>query len=146
MNDKPVFRYLRLKDNHPVMEKLMKLSDYAEELGISISFSHHGTIVEDTDWHGPRLVMSEIIDNGYENGVMEWPPATEFKIVYENPVWTAEEARKEEEYRRQQEKLEAERQRNLIESNKRAEAQRMEQLELRERVQLAALKTKYPDK
>lgn len=144
MSDKPIPHLLRLKDNHPVMVKLMKLYDFAEQLGLSISFSHNGAIVEDRDWHGPMLKMYDIED-GANSGVDEWPPATEFKVIYENPAWLAEEKRKAKEYLEQQE---AEERKRSAAAKKAAITRAENERQIREahdRQELARLKALYPE-
>lgn len=144
MSDKKIPQYMRLKDNHPVMVKLMKFYDYAEKLGLNISFSHNGAVVEDKDWKGPQLVMFDIEDD-FNGGVTEWPPATEFKVIYESPAYAAEQKRIAEEYHQ---KKEAEnKQRNEAAkkvAETRAENERKVR-ELRDRTELARLKALYPE-
>lgn len=144
MSDKPIAHYLRLKDNHPTMKKLLDLYHYAETIGIGITFDHNGAIVHDDEWDGPMLVM-RYIEEDTNDGVTEWPPSTDFKVTYENPVWVAEEERKMQEHLRQLE--EAARQRS--EAAKKAAETRAEnarrEKEERDRKELARLKELYPD-
>jgi hypothetical protein len=142
---KPVTHYLRLKENHPTMVKLLALYDKAEELGLHISFSHGGSIVYDRDLpdNHPCLYMKYEDSSSYENGVTEWPPTFGFNVTFENPKWREQ---KDEEARIWREKQEAER----AEQVRLAEEARLErenavrlQTEISERQLLATLKAKY---
>lgn len=93
-NDKKIFPYLKLKDNHPTM---VKLYDLAEELGIHISFGSHRTAIQDNDRDSslPTLFLEDI-DNG--EAIQEWPPTFEFKVIYDNPAHLAKQKEEQEEY------------------------------------------------
>jgi hypothetical protein len=88
--EKKIYPYLKLKDNHPTMVKLNKLYELAEELGISISFGPQRTFVEDRDRDNslPPLILEDI-DNG--ESIQEWPPTFEYKVYYDNPAHRAKE-------------------------------------------------------
>ena len=75
-------KQFKLKDNHPTMIKLNKLFELADELGISISFYGHRAVVNDIDRsnNDPILYLEDIEDTN--NNMAEFPPATEFKVVY----------------------------------------------------------------
>ena len=75
-------KQFKLKDNHPTMIKLNKLFELADELGISISFYGHRAVVNDIDRSDddPILYLEDIEDTN--NNMAEFPPATEFKVVY----------------------------------------------------------------
>jgi hypothetical protein len=89
-----IARRLILKDNHPTMVKLDKLFGLAEELGLSFSFHHYGTSVHDSerDSNLPELIMLDA-DHQQDEGVMDFPPTLEFKLVYDNPAYLAEQKR-----------------------------------------------------
>ncbi len=142
MSDKIISQYLRLKDNHPTMVKLMKLYDCAEELGIHLSFHGIACTVYDRD-RDPKLPFITIEDTDNHEALQEWPPATEFSCRYENPAyivardakWKLELAKREEDKLKKQ--MEEEAQKQLEEERAK---ERLEALEKRE---LARLKTKY---
>ena len=144
-----ISRYLGLKDSHPTMIKLQKLSDLADELKISFDFSENGTYVEDQDFPDKNFIMYDLET---DSGVMQFPPALEFRITYTNPAYLAEEKRLREELdeknrvRREQE-AEARRikQEKIEEERKALLARQAIETERKEREQLAALKAKYPD-
>ena len=75
-------KQFKLKDNHPTMIKLNKLFELADELGVSISFYGHRAVVNDIDRsnNDPILYLEDIEDTN--NNMAEFPPATEFKVVY----------------------------------------------------------------
>lgn|SRR5574337_232066 len=144
MTDKKASRYLKLRDNHPTMVKLYKLYDLAEELGISISFGSHRTIVDDNERNKdlPPLYLEDI-DNG--ESVQEWPPTTEFKVYFDNPEYLAKEKAENEARDKQRKEEEAKREadRKAKEQAQKEAAKRAE--EQRERAELARLKAKYND-
>jgi hypothetical protein len=135
-------RRLVLKENHPTMIKLEKLWRLADELGLHIGFHGHRTSLEDND-RDPKLPMLFIEDIESDDGPQDFPPATEFRVVYDNPDYlslvekeNADRRTREEEEKRQKEELKRQREE--------AEARRMaDELEKKERVQLARLKAKY---
>jgi hypothetical protein len=136
-------QWLRLKDNHPTMIKLMKLYDLAEELGIHLSFTGHACVVEDDERDAklPMMRLEDIEGDSYD--VSEWPPTTEFKVIFENPAYLAEEAAKTAERNRidaEKTKVRSEAAKKAAETRTRQEA---EAKEARERVQLADLRKKY---
>ena len=137
-------QYLKLKDNHPTMIKLMKLYDLAEELGISLSFVNHTFFVEDRDrdLNLPVLRMEDI-DNG--EGVGDFPPSTEFKVIYQNPAWLKQrnEEQKERWKKENDERLAKEKALKLEQQKK--EERLAKEKEARERKLLLELKNKYPE-
>jgi hypothetical protein len=137
--DEHVPQYMRLKDNHPVMVKLAKLYDLAEELGIHISFYSQAAIVQDEGY--PYHFRMENLDSG--EAVGEWPPPCEYKLTYENPKYVAfrEQEREAEEAARRDI---AEKKRLEEEARKKAEEEmRLKRIEDAERKELARLKAKY---
>lgn len=136
-------QWLRLKDNHPTMIKLMKLYDLAEELGIHLSFTGHACIVQDNqrDAKLPMMRLEDIEGDSYD--ISEWPPATEFKVIYENPAYLTEQAAA----RAEDDRVEAEKAKARSEAAKKAAEtrarQQAEAKEAHERAQLADLKKKY---
>ena len=137
-----IAQYLRLKDNHPTMIKLMKLYDCAEELGIRLSFHGIACTVEDRD-RDPKLPFITIEDSDNREALQEWPPATEFTCRYENPAFILERDLKwkEEQAKREEEKLNKAI-KEKAETEARAEQERL-RVETLERQELARLKNKY---
>ena len=144
MAESKVSRYLKLKDNHPTMVKLNKLYDLAEELGISISFGQHRSFVNDRDRDDklPPLVIEDT-DNG--EPIQEWPPVFEFKVIYDNPAYLAQEKAEQDERNKKRKEEEAKRE---SERKAKEEADRLAReraAEQKERAELARLKAKYND-
>ena len=134
---------LRLKDNHPTAIKLIKLFDLANELGIRLSYQSQGGIrVEDKDRDSslPPLYLEDIEDDHWFE---EFPPSTEYKLVYENPDFLKQQAlanlaysaKIEEKKRIEKEAAEAK-----IKADR---EKRIQEQEAQERQQLAELKMKY---
>lgn len=149
MTDKSISRYLKLKDNHPTMIKLMKLWALADELGITISFGSC-VVLEDRDRDPalPHLLIEDVEDSG--NPPKEFPFATEFKVTYDNPAHLAQQKKELEDKRSAEE---AERKAKEETAKLRAEAKKLEdqekqkqlakEKEKRERILLTELKSKY---
>lgn len=75
----------KLKPEHPTYQKLQKIFDLAEDLGISIWFHPHGAIITDKDKKFPGdLVLLDIEDTNVADGL--FPPTTEWMLVYDNPT------------------------------------------------------------
>lgn len=142
--EKKLFQYLKLKDNHPTMAKLAKLYDLAEELGISISFGSHRTVVQDRDRDDklPPLFLEEL-DGG--ETIQEWPPTFEYKVIYDNPAYLAQQKAEQDEREkaRDAERVMREEKRKAQELAEKEARKRAE--EQRERAELARLKAKYND-
>lgn len=145
MSDK-ICKQLRLKDNHPTMVKLNKLYDLTEELGISLTFVNARAVIvhdNDRDSNLPDLLMEDL-EEGHE--IEHWPPTFEYKVVYDNPAYLAEEKRLNEERLKNRKEAEAimEAQRKAKEQ---AEKERKErEIELKERAELERLQNKYKGK
>lgn len=141
---KKITRRLQLNDNNSTMQKFMKMCDIAEELGINISFHQHAIIVTDKDRENslPDLYLEDMVSNHNMN---EFPPLTEYRLVYDNPEYLAQ---KSLEYnkRRMSESVEIA-EKAAKEKVKLTEeaAKRVANLEASERYVLAQLKAKYPD-
>ena len=134
-------QYLRLKDNHPTMIKLMKLYQLADELKIHLTFHGQTLIVEDED-RDPNLPYLRLEDLESGDSPGEWPPTCEFKVIYENPAYLEEQAKEREEARQkraEQDRLRAEAQ---AKKQKEEDELRAKQLEESERFLLANLKKK----
>jgi multidrug efflux pump subunit AcrA (membrane-fusion protein) len=144
MAEKKVTEYLKLKDNHPTMIKLLKLYDLAEELGISVSFGNYRTIVNDRDRDDklPPLFIEEV-DGG--EPVQEWPPVFEFKVIYDNPEYLAKKKAEQEEYDRKRKEESAKKEAEQKAKEQAEAAARARAQEQRERAELARLKAKYND-
>lgn len=67
----------RLTDNHEAMIAFNKLCEYADELGISVSFWGIRTVVR---YNGKTY---DLEDNENFDHVTEFPPDLEFKMTYE---------------------------------------------------------------
>lgn len=139
-----IARRLILKDNHPTMVKFNKLSDLAAELGISVSFCGHRTIVEDNERDNslPTLYMEDIETN---DSMGEFPPAIEFKLVYDNPAYLKQQKEECDNYRRTQEEAAAKKKKadELAEEERKERAAK--EKEKAEKKLLAELKAKYGD-
>ena len=135
---------LVLKENHPTAVKVAKLCDLEDELGISISFSHQRVLVTDVarDKNLPPLYL---IDLEEDHWFESFPFETEYKMVYANPEFLAQEKLEQEE----ENKVRADTARILKEREAekvKAEAERRaKELEADERLMLAKLKEKYKD-
>jgi hypothetical protein len=139
---KKLSKRLVLKDTHPTAVKISKLMELADELGISISFLHQRVLIKDKDRDEnlPPLFLEDIEEGHWFES---FPFETEYKLVYVNPEFLAQEKRDHEErirIRDEQERLDKEKAAQLI-AEKTAAAARA--LEARERRQLAELKEKY---
>jgi hypothetical protein len=139
---KKLSRRLVLKETHPTAVKISKLMDLADELGISISFFHQRVLIKDKDRDDnlPPLFLEDIEEGHWFES---FPFETEYKLVYVNPEFLAQEKRENEErikIRYEQERLDKEKAAQLI-AEKTAAAARA--LEVRERSILAELKEKY---
>lgn len=81
-------RYLRLKENHPTIQKLDKIFALADELGIRIIFSDHGPAHiydRERDSELPILSLQDIENSDYP--METFPPTMEYKVIYMNPEW-----------------------------------------------------------
>lgn len=133
-------QYLRLKESHPTMVKLAKLCEFADELGIQLSYYGMRTLLQDSDM--PNITMY-VDDIESKDAINEFPFTFEYKITYENQVWLKE--RQLESEKRAAELKEAEIKRIAAEEQKRIEGEKkaqdkkkQEELKL-----LADLKAKY---
>lgn len=135
-------QYLRLKDNHPTMIKLMKLYDLADELKIQLSFHGQTCIVEDGD-RDPNLPFLRLEDLETGDSPGEWPPACEFKVTFENPAYLEQQAKEHQEYLAKQAEAEKIRKEAQARKQKEEEERRAKELEESERKLLASLKAKY---
>lgn len=144
MTEKKISQYLKLKDNHPTMIKLQKLYDLAEDLGISISFHNHRTIVEDRerDRNLPTMFLEEV--DGSES-VGEWPPIFEYKVIYDNPAYLAQQKAEQEERDKKRKEEEAKKEAERKAKEDAEKIRRAKAEEQRERTELARLKAKYND-
>lgn len=77
---------MRLKDNHPTMQKLMRLYELADEIGLSLNFDDpnrpFAVIVHDDAYPGVRFELRYIEPHWH---VTSWPPTSEFRVTYEAP-------------------------------------------------------------
>ena len=142
--EKKIFPYLKLKDNHPTMVKLYKLYELAEDLGISISFGSHRTVVQDRDRDDklPTLFLEEL-DGG--ETIQEWPPTFEYKVIYDNPAYLTQQKAEQDERDKVRKAEEAKREADRKAKEKAETDARARENERKERAELARLKTKYND-
>jgi hypothetical protein len=134
--------FLRLKENHPTMIKLMKLYAVADELGINISFHGVNAVLSDKDNEDVYFYVQDVDDG---EAIQDFPPATEFKIIFENPEFLKfqEEEAKQDRFRREQkekEKREKEAARRELEEKRIAKEK-----EMKDRALLRVLRERYPD-
>jgi hypothetical protein len=124
------------------MIKVNKLYDLATELGISISWLGHCTIIEDNerDRSLPNIRLEDIESN---DQVGEWPPATEFKLVYDNPAYLAEQKREYDERCKQQAKAAELRKKEQKEAEAKCKAKELKEKEEAERKLYLKLKAQY---
>jgi hypothetical protein len=85
----------------------------------------------------------EELDNG--ETIQEWPPTFEFKVIYDNPAYLAQEKAEQDEREkaREAERVTREAKRKAQELAEKEARKRAE--EQRERAELARLKAKYND-
>jgi len=141
---KKVSRSLRLTENNPTMQKLTKLCELADELGISITFHQGGVCVVDNDRDDslPDLYLEDIEPGHHVNN---FPPCTEYKLIYDNPEYLVQQSREYYERRAREAAADAEKAAKAKAKAKAKAARRAAELEVSERHVLATLKAKYPD-
>jgi len=142
MEPKKISRRLILKENHSTAIKVSKLMDLADELGISFSFSGQRVLLQDSDRDPnlPNLFVEDIEDNHWFE---EFPFVTEYRLVYDNPAYLAQQKAEQEEYQKaEDEKVRLKYERAKAKKQE-EERLRAEAIERAEREQLATLKTKY---
>lgn len=149
---KEISKRLVLRDSHPTMVKLQKIWAMAEDLGITISFEGTQACVvsdRDRDEKLPELVMEDV-ESG--EGIGSFPPQFEYKVVFENPAYLAEQKRLADERIKKQEeeeRIRKEKSRLASEAAKAREAEKARQraieLEKEERTLLKTLQAKYPN-
>lgn len=134
---------LRCRESHPTVQKYIKLSDLAEELGISLAFESGCCIVydRDRDHNLPPILLEDI--EGNDRRIHTFPYEFEYKMVYDNPEYL-EAIRKDGEERNRKRQEELARKAAEEASKQAAQAKKKaEELELKERAILAELKRKY---
>lgn len=72
---------MRLKDEHPVSQKLKKIFDLMVELGIRIEVTSYDTFILHED---QRYNLNDNESNTYPMNHM--PPCTEYKVTYEKDL------------------------------------------------------------
>jgi hypothetical protein len=136
-----IAQYLRLKDNHPTMVKLNKLYDLAKDLGITISFNGHVTVVHDNDRDDlPHLRLEDMDSN---DSIKDWPPASEFMVIYENPAHIAERKQLFEQQMAEIKRLVKEADERDAIKKQEQEVEHLRKVEEQERAKLVELKAKY---
>jgi len=82
MENKEPAEYKRLTDKHPTMQKLQKLWELADELGIHIDFYGHRTVVTDDQY--PDRIYDMIDLDSPDAAISEFPYAFEVALRFEN--------------------------------------------------------------
>ncbi|CAB4196731.1 hypothetical protein UFOVP1290_251 [uncultured Caudovirales phage] len=137
-------RRLRLTDKHPTAIKIQKLFDLADDLGITIYFSNCGTYISDRD-RDQKLPDISIYDIEPDHYVNQFPPSTEFQMVYDNPEYLKQcKIENEEDNARRAEEERIKKEKELAKKAA-EEAMLAAANEARERKMLADLKEKYKD-
>lgn len=133
---------LQLKDSHPTAVKLSKLMDLASELGIIISFLHQRVLIQDKDRDEnlPPLYLEDIEEGHWFDS---FPIETEYKLVYVNPEYLANQKKEEAERIAKQEESRRLAEQREYEAAKKEMERRAKVIEDNERRQLAILKEKY---
>lgn len=139
INSKKIPQFLKLKDNHPTMVKLMKLYDLAEELQLTLSFESGTCSVMDGET-GLEVMLEDIEPN---HMVFGFPHGTEFKLIYENPKYREQQDAEYAERRKKEAAAEKAAKDKLAEKIREAEAAVARRHEEVERKKLAELKAKY---
>lgn len=141
MNTEKIARTLRCKDNHPTMQKYIKLAELAEELGISLYFSAGRCIVNDRDRDSnlPTIYLEDIEDQF----VYDFPYTFEYKMIYDNPVYLEEQKKESAEKARKREIEEKRKAEEAAAKKAEEEKRKAEELECKERALLLDLKRKY---
>lgn len=146
--EKKVSQYLRMSSTNPTMIKLEKLFALAEDLQIRLDFDHNQVIVLDGEADPSidciQMVPIEFnVNDCYSDVEMSFPPRTDYKLIYENPVYTKQKAIELEEWhaaRDAQEKADC-----IAKEKEEADrlAKAKKELEDHEKALLASLKLKY---
>ena len=71
----------RCKENHPTVQKLNKLWDYMEELGLTIEFNYR-TVVKDED-RPEEFYLEDLEEHPSSHMVSFLPYSLETKLVFE---------------------------------------------------------------
>lgn len=143
MSEKHIPETLVLKDTHPTIVKFHKLMDFADELGLTIEFGNYSVNLYDRDRDAslPPLQISDI--EGRDNVIRDFPPALDFYVWYQNPLFLKQEEEKRAEQQRIYKEQQEAQQRKLAEEHAQRKEQARIEIEQRERAQLAHLKQKY---
>jgi hypothetical protein len=134
-------QYLRLKDGHPTAQKMQKLWQLADELGLHIEFYGHRTIVTDIDFPDRLYDMSDL--ENADDAVSDFPPGCEYTLRFENPEYTKYQEKLAEERDKQRKAEREAAEAAAAEKKRREEEERRRCQERQERAQLAELKAKY---
>lgn len=135
---------LVLKDNHPTMIRFNKLCQVADELGLRISFHGQAMVLEDLHRENlPPLMIEDIEEDHTHTWCADFPPGTEVKLVYDNPVYLEEKRKEQEERDRKyhEEQRLAQEKRLAAEEAERKRVER--ETEAQDRKLFAELKAKY---
>lgn len=139
-----IMKYLECKDDDPTLEKYMKLSDLAEELGISLSFTGGRCEVIDRNRGDdlPPIYLEDLESDPYVN---TFPYCFEFRMIYENPVYIEKRNRELAEHKLKMQELQLKKEAEAAEKAAMEEKRRVEEIENTERGILARLLKKYGD-
>jgi len=138
-NEKEPPHTLRACENHPTVQKINKLCEVAQELGVYVQFFGHRTFVTDKEFPGRLYDISDIGNS--DEAISDFPPQLDYKLTFENPKWTN--WNNENNARREKERRQAEAEERRVREEE--ERQKARALEERERQELARLKEKYRD-
>jgi septum formation inhibitor MinC len=133
-------RYLLISTNHPTFQKLEKVLELLDQLGLTIYFGPTSTILTDENIPGINFLIRDLES---EKPIYSLPPSVEYKIIRDNPEHKLylEEKNKNERLKREekehQDKLAKE------EKERREETERKEQEEISDKKQFETLKQKW---
>lgn len=141
-----VAKRFRLKENHSTAIRFAKLCDITNELGLCITFNNNGLVLQDLKHSDlPPILIEDIEDDHARTWISEFPPATEYKLVYDNPIYLEERRKEQEEYSRKLQEEERLEQKKREKQERDEKARERKEIEREERKLLAKLKAKYND-
>ena len=72
---------MRLKDNHPTLQKVAQIFELCDKLGISFRYSRAGYMMVDVDGGKPDCLYLDDVDSSLP--VIVIPHLLEYKLTYE---------------------------------------------------------------
>ena len=72
---------MRLKDNHPTMDKVAQIFELCDKLGISFRYTRAGTMMVDVDGGSPDCLYLQDADSSLPCPIIPHP--VEYKLTYE---------------------------------------------------------------